>query len=319
MFKYNNNKIIAIGDIHGDYYIFIKLLKLANVINDNLKWCGNDTFVIQLGDTLDGVRPGIKIEKTFLETTGEIEITNLIISLDHQAKNKGGRVISILGNHELYPYYYKDDKSFNKDYVKEKDLNNYKKLYNVSRFKYYKPGSGDGAKLFGRTRPLIIQLGKFIFCHGSLNEEFLKLCINNKLTKDKYVDINKLNKIVSDWLIGNTNKIPFFVNANENVNPLFNRDLTNPKSLAPKKCAKLVDSILKYFKNAEYLVMGHSTHKKINTLCNNTVYRTDIAISRAFGGTLEENMKRLQVLEIIQNNNNVKTSIITPLNKIKIK
>ena len=105
MFKYNNNKIIAIGDIHGDYYIFIKLLKLANVINDNLKWCGNDTFVIQLGDTLDGVRPGIKIEKTFLETTGEIEITNLIISLDHQAKNKGGRVISILGNHELYPYY----------------------------------------------------------------------------------------------------------------------------------------------------------------------------------------------------------------------
>ena len=29
MVKYNNNKIIAIGDIHGDYYIFIELLKLA--------------------------------------------------------------------------------------------------------------------------------------------------------------------------------------------------------------------------------------------------------------------------------------------------
>ena len=64
--------------------------------------------------------------------------------------------------------------------------------------------------------------------------------------------------------------------------------------------------------------MGHSTHKNINTLCNNKVYRTDIAISRAFGGNLRTNMKRLQVLEINQKNNCVKTNIITPKGKIKI-
>ena len=54
MYKYNNNRIIAIGDIHGDYYIFIELLKLAKVIDNNLNWIGKDTYVIQLGDTLDG-------------------------------------------------------------------------------------------------------------------------------------------------------------------------------------------------------------------------------------------------------------------------
>ena len=64
--------------------------------------------------------------------------------------------------------------------------------------------------------------------------------------------------------------------------------------------------------------MGHSTHKNINTLCDNKVYRTDIALSRAFGGTLSKNMKRLQVLEIKQNSNTVKTNIITPQGKIKI-
>lgn len=320
MNNYNNNKIIAIGDIHGDYYIFIELLKLAKVINSDLKWIGKDTYVIQLGDTLDGKRPGIDLDNNFLKTTGEIEITNLILNLDNQAKKTGGRVISILGNHELYPYYYYNDKSFNDKYVKTCDLENYRRLYKISRFKYYKPGYGDGAKLLGKTRPLIIQLGKFIFCHGSLNKAFLQLCIDHKLNinNSKFIDINKLNKIVSDWLIGNNKKVPFFINNTDNINPLFNRDLTDPKSLNKTECFNLVYSVLEYFKNAKYLVMGHSTHKNINTLCNKTVYRTDIAISRAFGSTLKTNMKRLQVLEIKQKNNSVRTNIITPNGKIKI-
>ena len=134
-------------------------------------------------------------------------------------------------------------------------------------------------KIIWYTRPLIIQLGKFIFCHGSLNKKFLELCIKNnirKTTNSKVVDISKLNKIVSDWLTGKTNKVPFFINESDNINPLFNRDLTEPKTLNKKQCIDLVDSVLQYFKNGNYLVMGHSSHKNICTLCNNTVYRTDI-------------------------------------------
>ena len=327
MYNYNNNRIIAIGDIHGDYYIFIELLKLAKVIDDEFNWVGNDTYVIQLGDTLDGKRPNVTVDNEFLNTTGEIEITKLILYLDKQAKKHNGRVISILGNHELYPYYYYNDKSFNDKYVKDVDLKQYPKLYNVSRFKYYKPGSGEGAILLGKTRPLIIQLGQFIFCHGSLNKKFLEECVKHKFTKtynNNFIDIAKINNIVKDWLTGKSKKIPFFINESENINPLFNRDLTDPKTLNKTQCVDLVDSVLKYFQNGNYLVMGHSTHKNINTLCDNKVYRTDIAISRAFGGTLKKNMKRLQVLEIKQNNNNVVTNIIvpktptTPSGKIKI-
>ena len=321
MFQYNNNKIIAIGDIHGDYYIFIQLLKLAKVINNNLEWIGKDTYVIQLGDTLDGKRPNIQAENRFLKETGEIEITNLILNLDKKAKKYGGRVISVLGNHELYPYYYYNDKSFNDDYVKSIDLEQYNKKFKVSRFKYYKPGSGNGAKLLGKTRPLIIQLGKFIFCHGSLNKKFLDLCLKNKMYLDSNhnkVDIKKINKLVSNWLTGKSKKVPFFIDESENINPLFNRNLTDPKCLNKTECVNLVYKVLEYFNNANYLVMGHSTHKNINTLCNNTVYRTDIAISRAFGNNLKTCMNRLQVLEIKQKNGNVRTNIITPEGKIKI-
>ena len=321
MFNYNNNKIIAIGDIHGDYYIFIELLKMCKLINNKLEWIGKDTFLIQLGDTLDGKRPDVIIDNKYLKTTGEIEITNLILKLDKEAKKTNGRVISILGNHELYPYYYYNDESFNEKYVKKVDLESYKKKYNVSRFKYYKPGSGEGAKLLGKTRPLIIQLGQFIFCHGSLNKKFLQKCIKNgyrKTSNSNFLDISKLNKVVSDWLIGNTKKVPFFIEDSDNINPLFNRDLTNPKSLTKNECINLVDSVLQYFNNGNYLVMGHSTHKNINTLCNNKVYRTDIAISRAFGGTFSKNIKRLQALEINKKNNCIRTNIITPGVKIKI-
>ena len=60
---YNDNKIIAIGDIHGDYIIFIELLKLAKVIDSNLNWVGKDTYVVQLGDTLDGKRPDVSLSR----------------------------------------------------------------------------------------------------------------------------------------------------------------------------------------------------------------------------------------------------------------
>ena len=321
MFNYQNNRIIAIGDIHADYDIFIELLKMAKVINNKLDWIGKKTYVLQLGDTLDGKRPNISIDKNFLNTPSEIAINRFILSLDRKAKKEGGRVISLLGNHELFPYYFYNDEVFNNNYVKTADIDEYKDLFKISRFRYYKPGSGDGAKLFGKTRPMIIQLGQFIFSHGSISPEFLKECIKHgyKTTKNpKTVDLHKVNKAIADWMIGNTKKPPFYIEADDNINPLFNRTLTNPKSLNEKQCKEIVDPIFDYLPNANYLVMGHSPHKTINSLCNDYVYRIDIAISRAFGESFETNIKRLQVLEIKQNISGIKTNIITPEGRIKI-
>ena len=46
-------RIIAIGDIHGDFRALIKCLRLAKLVNERWEWIGGDTVVIQLGDQVD--------------------------------------------------------------------------------------------------------------------------------------------------------------------------------------------------------------------------------------------------------------------------
>ena len=270
-FNYNNNRIIAIGDIHGDYLIFIELLKLAKVIDDNFNWIGNDTFVIQLGDTLDGKRPNIKIDNDFLNTTGEIEITELILKLDKKAKIYGGRVISILGNHELYPYYFNNDKSFNDKYVKKVDLKEYKKRFKMDRFKYYQPGN-PGAILLGKTRPLIIQLGKFIFTHGSLNIGFVRGCLENKLNiiGDQRMEKIKKNYGSDDYKNANKDLRDTLVQAvNHNMSEILPKINTHVQLvygeydlIAPLENGKIADNLIP---DSELTVLLKENHFCLDT------------------------------------------------------
>ena len=46
-------RIVAIGDIHGDYDNFLKLLKEANVVNRRGNWIAGETHLVQLGDVPD--------------------------------------------------------------------------------------------------------------------------------------------------------------------------------------------------------------------------------------------------------------------------
>jgi len=40
-------RIIGIGDLHGDYKQTIKVLSLANMIDHNDKWCGDNGILVQ--------------------------------------------------------------------------------------------------------------------------------------------------------------------------------------------------------------------------------------------------------------------------------
>lgn len=319
MIIYNNNRIIAIGDIHGDYYILIHTLLKASVIYfkeiryfnnnytketyeiNNILWCGNDTYVIQIGDILDGKRPNTLIEKDYFNEPMEIKIQNFIHYIDYLARLKGGRFISMLGNHDLYPYLYYNDSKYEKDFVKKSDIREYYKIYKKSRFKYYFPGN-EGAKMLSK-RPLILQLGKYLFCHGTITKEFLELYSynlpespsnNNKIHKK--VNINKINEEVSQWL-KTGNKRPKIFDLPDNNNPLFSKLLTKPEYMNEEDCNKYVNEILDYFDNVEYIIMGHSIHKKINLICN-CVYQIDISLSRAFGGNLKSKIDNINFLEI---------------------
>ena len=54
--------------------MFLKCLTLAKLIDLEGNWKGGNTYVVQVGDTLDGKRPSTKIDKNFLDESGEVEI-----------------------------------------------------------------------------------------------------------------------------------------------------------------------------------------------------------------------------------------------------
>ena len=108
-------RLIAIGDLHGDLAVTLTSLRLAKVIPQNIyynvkdvSWCGGDTWVIQLGDQIDRCRPD-NWKKNCIEDLNDVtedEGNNMMIiqifqKLDVMAKAHGGRVLGMLGNHEL--------------------------------------------------------------------------------------------------------------------------------------------------------------------------------------------------------------------------
>jgi Calcineurin-like phosphoesterase len=80
--------VIAVGDVHGDFDDFCLILKRAGLIGEGNHWSGGHATLIQTGDLLDR---GPK----------EREVLDLMISLETEAVNAGGKVIALLGNHEM--------------------------------------------------------------------------------------------------------------------------------------------------------------------------------------------------------------------------
>jgi hypothetical protein len=285
------SRVISIGDIHGDFTIFKRLLYMCKVIDKGGHWIGGSTYVIQMGDTVDGKRPGIKMDRKYMQESGELEIILYILILDSQAKLKGGRVISILGNHELNSHYFKDDiKEYTRDYIKKADIDVFK-YHGLDRDKFLLPGK-EGGKLFGRTRPMVAQIGEFLFIHGSITDAMIR----NNLDINGMVDINKINRDVSLWLMGKS-KIPKYLENTDEDNPIFSREYSDKKNISDFKCNKIAKQLMK-FNNAKHVVMGHSSYASINSTCKRMLIRTDVSLSRAFGGNLDS--KKLQALEIIQ-------------------
>jgi hypothetical protein len=81
-------RVIAIGDVHGDYEATRTALRLAGAIDAEDRWVGGDLAVVQLGDVLD-------------RGDGEQAIIDLFERLETEADAAGGSFTWLLGNHEL--------------------------------------------------------------------------------------------------------------------------------------------------------------------------------------------------------------------------
>jgi hypothetical protein len=80
-------RIVAIGDVHGDYDNYIEALRSAGLIDGRGRWSGGETHLVQLGDVPDR---GPETHR----------IIEHLQRLERQASKAGGRVHTLIGNHE---------------------------------------------------------------------------------------------------------------------------------------------------------------------------------------------------------------------------
>ena len=80
--------VVAIGDVHGDFDDFVSILQRTGLIDAQHHWTGNKATLVQVGDLLDrGPKPR--------------EVMDLVMALEKEAPKAGGRIVSLLGNHEM--------------------------------------------------------------------------------------------------------------------------------------------------------------------------------------------------------------------------
>jgi Calcineurin-like phosphoesterase len=85
-------RVVAVGDVHGEYAGFVEVLRSAKVIDQKDRWIGGKTHLVQTGDVLD-------------RGAGSRKVMDLLINLEKQAAKAGGQVHALIGNHEAMNLY----------------------------------------------------------------------------------------------------------------------------------------------------------------------------------------------------------------------
>jgi TPR repeat protein len=85
-------RIIAVGDVHGDYEQFAAVLRSAGLIDSNANWTGGKAHLVQTGDILD-------------RGPDSRAVMDLLMTLEKQAEAAGGGVHCLIGNHEAMNVY----------------------------------------------------------------------------------------------------------------------------------------------------------------------------------------------------------------------
>lgn len=78
----------TVGDVHGQRQTLVRVLREARLLDARTRWVGGDATLCLVGDYTDRGPDGV----------GTIE---LVMRLQHQAAAAGGRMLALLGNHDM--------------------------------------------------------------------------------------------------------------------------------------------------------------------------------------------------------------------------
>ncbi len=261
--KVSPPRIIAIGDLHGDLEVTRKVLQLAGAIDDQDKWIGKNLVIVQVGDVID-------------RGPNDRAILDLLENLSQQAKEAGGRLYSLLGNHEImnvdknfryvHPFAWLDFDEFYQESQHDPLFDSLpRKMW--GRLSAFRPQGPYAQKLSKHNVAMII--GETLFVHGGVSLEYAKY------------GLERINQEAREWMQG---KIPQPSFIRDRDGPLWNRRFS--RNTSEQDCFELAQTLQHL--NCKRMVVGHTVQSGgITNACKQQVWRIDVGLSDYYGGPLE--------------------------------
>lgn len=259
-------RLVAVGDLHGDFVATQQVLRLAGALGPDGHWAGGDLTLVQTGDQLD--RGG-----------GEKEILDLFEQLAREAKAAGGSVLTLNGNHEtmnaLGDFRYVTPDAVHDFDALEPDSKHAASISGPMRERAaaFLPGGSMALRL--AERPVVAQVGDTVFVHGGLEPAHVRY------------GLDRLNGEVQAFLRGE-GRPP--APMTDEDGPLWTRRYGSG-ALDAATCALLAETLSAV--GAKRLVIGHTIQEGgITSACQERVFRIDVGMSAHYGGSV------VQALEI---------------------
>ncbi|MCY7271985.1 MAG: metallophosphoesterase [Sphingomonas bacterium] len=291
-------RIVAVGDLHGDYSAWIDIARNARLVDATNKWIGGQTILVQTGDIVDRGADSLKIIRHLQQ-------------LDGEAKRAGGRVIVLLGNHEamlvtgdfryvtpgeyaafadrqskarrdaafdanakaIVDFYHQRDASLSPRAIRAEWITT-NPLGKVEFVAAWSP-SGELGR-WAATLPAAAKVGDSLFVHGGISAKYSLVPL---------VEINRRARVAIQAGDASDEAI-----INDQMGPLWYRGLVSRAGDSPAAGRPTIDSELDGAlrgQGVRRLVIGHTPEiKGIAIQRGGKLVQIDTGISRYYGGKL---------------------------------
>ena len=253
-------RLVALGDVHGDHDAMVAALSLAGVIDDEGHWSGGETVVVQTGDQLD-------------RGDAERRILDHLEVLADEAHAAGGALLVLNGNHEtmnveldlryVTPGGFVDFADLAPpEGEQDEQLLEYD-AFERGRVAAFRPGGPYARLLAGHNT--VLQVGDTIFVHGGVLPEHAELGLDH------------INTTISDWMLGDEAEPSALIGGDGIV---WVRNYSDETSA--DDCALLAETLATL--GASRMVVGHTVQDEVTSFCAERVWRVDVGLAAYYGG-----------------------------------
>lgn len=298
-------RIIAVGDLHGDFSAWTDIARAAGLVDSRNHWTGGKTILVQVGDVNDRQPDSLKIFRNLRQ-------------LQTEAKRAGGRVVALVGNHEAmnmlgdlryttpgeFAAFADSGSAARRDQLYAAYRSQIETVYRAMNPKMtpaeikqawigvtplgwveqraaWKPDGELGRWV--RSNPAVAKIGDTVFVHGGISAEYSKF------------PIDEINRRVAAALTALDDSDKSILN--DQLGPLWYRGLAGRGPEAPAKPSavpapprptveqEVAMALAAY--GAKRLVIGHTPDRSgIIIGANGRLARIDTGISRFYNGPL---------------------------------